>query len=203
MADKGVRPAARALFVERLPQRVNTRAGNTEFRKGIIAKLMDDFVITLPSGSTAYNDAFINARTLALTNPVLAGQLVGLGRPEDKKGGRKPKAKVEAPATAPVNGPPPAWPFPSTASQAAAETPPVAPAVEAAPVVEEPAVVVPGATPQEELDALIAADKEAEALGLVSVFQGDKLVKEDIPLEEAEEMVAAAKKAKKTKLTIV
>lgn len=98
--DKGIRPACNAKFLELIPTRVNTREGNTAFRKTVIAFVMEEFGATLASAATHYNHAFINARALAATNAELAQQLVGLGRPEDKKGGRKPKAKPEAaPAT--------------------------------------------------------------------------------------------------------
>lgn len=98
--DKGIRPAANAKFLELIPTRVKTREGNTAFRKTVIAFIMEEFGATLASAATHYNHAFINARALAATNAELAGHLEGLGRPEDKKGGRKPKAKPEAaPAT--------------------------------------------------------------------------------------------------------
>ena len=85
--DKGIRPAVNRKFVEMLPQRAEI--GNTAFRKNIIAFAMDEFGITLASAATHYNHAFKEAKKVA----ELAPQLEGLGRPEDKKGGRKPKAK--------------------------------------------------------------------------------------------------------------
>ena len=91
--DKGIRPACNAKFLELLPTRVNTREGNCAFRKTVMASIMEDFGITLASAATHYNHAF----KTAVTNNV-AG-LEGLGRPEDKKGGRKPKAKPEAAVT--------------------------------------------------------------------------------------------------------
>ena len=87
--DKGIRVNARNKFIEMMPQRA--AMGNTPFRKGIIAYLMEEFKITLSSAATHYNDAFKEARKV----PELAAQLLDLGRPADKKGGRKPKAKVE------------------------------------------------------------------------------------------------------------
>jgi len=94
--DKGIRPFCNALFMSTLPTRVNSREGNTAFRKAIIAKCMEEFSITLASAATHYNHAFIAARELAKTDETVAAQLEGLGRPEDKKGGRKPKPKAEA-----------------------------------------------------------------------------------------------------------
>lgn len=91
--DKGIRPACNAAFLAALPNRVNSREGNTAFRKNIMAKVMDDFGATLASAATHYNHAFINAKELGKTDAAIAASLEGLGRPEDKKGGRKPKAK--------------------------------------------------------------------------------------------------------------
>lgn len=98
--DKGIRPFAIAKFLELLPHRVNTRQGNTKFRKEVIATLEESFGITHASGATHYNAAFIKVREMAETNGVLKVLLTGLGRPEDKKGGRKPKATNVVVATA-------------------------------------------------------------------------------------------------------
>ena len=99
--DKGIRPACNAKFLAELPSRVNTREGNVAFRKNVMGAVMEDFGITLASAATHYNHAFLNAKEVAKTDAVIDGLLQGLGRPEDKKGGRKPKAKPEA-AVAPV-----------------------------------------------------------------------------------------------------
>ena len=90
--DKGIRPACNAKFLAELPNRVNTREGNVSFRKNVMAAVMEDFGITLASAATHYNHAFINAKEVAKSDAVIEGLLVGLGRPEDKKGGRKPKS---------------------------------------------------------------------------------------------------------------
>ena len=95
--DKGIRPACNAKFLELLPTRVNTREGNCAFRKNVMASVMEDFGITLASAATHYNHAFKHA--VSLNTPGLDG----LGRPEDKKGGRKPKAKPDAVAATPPN----------------------------------------------------------------------------------------------------
>jgi hypothetical protein len=94
--DKGIRPACNAKFLELLGNRENSRTGNTVFRKTVMAFVMDEYGATLAAAATHYNHAFIEARKMAATNPTLAAQLEGLGRPEDKKGGRKPKAKPVA-----------------------------------------------------------------------------------------------------------
>jgi hypothetical protein len=105
--DKGIRPFCDAKFVELLPTRVN---------------VMEAFGCTLASAATHYNHSFIQARK----NPELAALLVGLGRPEDKKGGRKKKvvAVVETPAAAAVT------------TETATETPAQEPVQSEAPAVE-------------------------------------------------------------------
>lgn len=89
--DKGIRPECNRKFAELLPTRVNSREGNTAFRKAVIAHVMEAFGATLASAATHYNHSFISAREEAKTNEELALLLLGLGRPEDKKGGRKKK----------------------------------------------------------------------------------------------------------------
>ena len=86
--DKGIRPAVNRKFVDLLPQRAEL--GNTRFRAEVIAFAMEDYGITLASAATHYNHAFKVAKAV----PELAATLEGLGRAEDKKGGRKPKVKV-------------------------------------------------------------------------------------------------------------
>ena len=116
--DKGIRPFCNAFFAEKLPTRVNTRAGNTAFRKTVMCEIMEQFDITLASASTHYNHSFH-------CGPVPLGQyievefrgrkfkvgpglgldpqlFVGLGREADKKGGRKPNAKVVVSTPAPI-----------------------------------------------------------------------------------------------------
>lgn len=89
MSDRGIRVNVNHKFAELLPQRAEL--GNTRFRAEVIAYAMDEFGITLASAATHYNHAKIEAAKV----PELAAQMEGLGRAEDKKGGRKPKAKVE------------------------------------------------------------------------------------------------------------
>ena len=96
MADKGIRVNVNHKFVELLAERATMAAdatkANTAFRKAVIAYAMEEFGITLASAATHYNHAFKEAKKV----PELAEALAGLGRAEDKKGGRKPKAKVAA-----------------------------------------------------------------------------------------------------------
>ena len=92
--DKGIRPACRAKFMELLPTRAEV--GNTRFRANVMAFIMDEFSITLASAATHYNDAFKKCKEL---NPAL---VEGLGRAEDKKGGRKPKVPVLVGPPAPL-----------------------------------------------------------------------------------------------------
>ena len=87
--DKGIRPFCCAKFNELLPTRVNTREGNIAFRKSVMADVMEAFGIGVASASTHYNYAFQQVKK---SNPEL---VEGLGRAEDKKGGRKPKTQIE------------------------------------------------------------------------------------------------------------
>lgn len=90
--DKGIRPYCNAKFVELNNLRNRGELSNTAFRKSVMADCMEAFGITLASAATHYNHAF---KTVKELNSELVS---GLGRPEDKKGGRKPKAKVVAEA---------------------------------------------------------------------------------------------------------
>jgi hypothetical protein len=83
--DKGIRPACNAKFVELNEQRRRGLMGNTVFRKSVIAWVMEEFGTTLASAATHYNHAF---KTVKELNSELVD---GLGRAEDKKGGRKSK----------------------------------------------------------------------------------------------------------------
>ena len=90
MADKGIRVNVNNKFIEFMPNRAEW--GNKKFRAEVIAYAMEEFGISLASAATAYNTAFIEARKV----PELLAKLDGLGRAPDKKGGRKPKVKVDA-----------------------------------------------------------------------------------------------------------
>jgi len=96
MADKGIRVNVNHKFVELLPQRAEI--GNTRFRAEVIAYAMEEFGITLASAATHYNHAKIEAAKV----PELAAQMEGLGRAEDKKGGRKPKVAATTEVVAEV-----------------------------------------------------------------------------------------------------
>lgn len=107
--DKGIRPAARNKFVELNELRRRGEApytgpkANTVFRKNVMSHLMTEFNISLASAATHYNEAF---KLVKEATPELVS---GLGRPEDKKGGRKAKPKAEAaPAAADGTETPPA-----------------------------------------------------------------------------------------------
>lgn len=95
MADKGIRIACNRKFAELLPQRAEL--GNTGFRKAVMAYIMEEFDISIASAATHYNHSFKKCKA---ENPEL---VKGLGRPEDKKGGRKPKqaAVVDAESIVP------------------------------------------------------------------------------------------------------
>lgn len=80
MADRGIRINVNHKFVELLSTRAES--GNTRFRANVIGYAMEEFGITLASAATHYNHAFKEAKKV----PELAEALLGLGRPEDKKG---------------------------------------------------------------------------------------------------------------------
>lgn len=100
--DKGIRPAARNKFVElnelrrRNVEPFTGPKANTVFRRAVTDFLQTEFGITLASAATHYNEAFQHVKELN------AELVSGLGRPDDKKGGRKPKPKEVIPAAAPV-----------------------------------------------------------------------------------------------------
>lgn len=94
--DKGIRAFARNYFVEqnefrRKGEKFTGPKGNTEFRKEVMCKLMEEFGCSLASAATHYNEAF---KLVKEATPEL---VAGLGRAEDKKGGRKPKANPVSP----------------------------------------------------------------------------------------------------------
>ena len=194
--DKGIRPYAVAAFIAQSPTRINTREGNTAFRKTLMAELMEQFGITLASASTHYNHAFISAKT---THPAFVD---GLGRAEDKKGGRKPKAVVVAAALAAILGD--AAPVAAPAADAVVsdvETPAAA--------VVQGAVTLSDAGAASGLEELLATQgdvsPEAPATQKYSVCKaGDKtVVCNDLTLDEANALIAKAAKAKKSKLELV
>jgi hypothetical protein len=198
--DKGIRPAAIAQFAALLPTRVNTREGNTAFRKSVIAHLEENFGITHAAGATHYNHAFIDARTRAATDPELAALLAGLGRPEDKKGGRKKKAVAPA---APSVIPTPVGALLQNFINAGVVQGPQQPTPEAAVLGEAPDNE---ASPQETVEeAQEEAQPEQATPTLYSVRKVQKgtVVAEGLTLEQANELIAAAAAAKKAKLELV
>jgi len=187
--DKGIRPYAVAAFIAQSPGRVNTREGNTAFRKTLMAELMEQFDITLASAATHYNHAFISAKT---THPAL---VEGLGRAEDKKGGRKPKAKPEVAAVvAPV------------ADEAVTIGELVFPEVTGGD--ETPAAVITPAAAAVGLEEILATQDEVVAAAEVQKYSvckaSDKtVVCNDLTLDEANALIEKATKAKKAKLELV
>lgn len=78
---KGIREFTNQTFARTLPQL--GELGNTEFRREVMAQTILAFGISEASAATHYNHALKQARA---ANPEA---VAGLGRPEDKKGGRK------------------------------------------------------------------------------------------------------------------
>ena len=94
--DKGIRAFANQYFVEqnefrRKGEKFTGPKGNTAFRKDVMCKLMEEFGCTQASAATHYNEA------LKLVRDAAPELVAGLGRPEDKKGGRKKKEVAAAP----------------------------------------------------------------------------------------------------------
>ncbi len=99
--DKGIRAFARTHFATQNALRIKGEApytgakANTAFRKAVMVELMTQFGVTLASAATHYNEALIETRKKT------PDVVLGLGRPDDKKGGRKkketPVAAVEVP----------------------------------------------------------------------------------------------------------
>ena len=171
--DKGIRPACNAKFLELLPTRATI--GNTAFRKNVMFHVIEEFGITLASAATHYNHAFQECKK---ANPEL---VEGLGRADDKKGGRKPKAKVVAEAVATLLG---------TAPEAAATegTPPAATDTATPPVGGEVGEV-------------------GETTATQTVFtvkkKSDNTVIGEFSFEDATALVAKAKAAKKAALYLI
>jgi hypothetical protein len=91
--NQGVRAFTNTKFAEEFTKVKET--GYTEFRRTVMNAAIAQYGISIASAATHFNHAKLE---YAKANP---GALEGLGRPEDKKGGRKPGTKnkvVEAPA---------------------------------------------------------------------------------------------------------
>lgn len=97
--DKGIRPYCNNKFVELNEQRRRGLLTNTVFRKSVMSDCMEQFGITLASAATHYNHAFKHVKELN------AELVDGLGRAEDKKGGRKPKVVAVPELCGPVQPP--------------------------------------------------------------------------------------------------
>jgi hypothetical protein len=188
--DKGIRPFVNAKFAALLPTRVNTREGNTLFRKTVMHSAMEEFGITLASAATHYNHAFIEARKAAETDPALATLLQGLGRPEDKKGGRKPKQQA-APVT------PSIIPVPTTTllQQFLAPAAPAATLISQG-IRENTATHTITVNPVEFIDAQF----QEQAQYKVCKKADGSVVAEGLSFDDAKALVEAAAKAKKAKL---
>jgi hypothetical protein len=195
--DKGIRPFVNAKFIELNVRRKAGELTNTVFRKTVMADAMEQFGITLASAATHYNHA------LQLVKAATPAEVEGLGRPDDKKGGRK-KKEVAAPVAAKL---PSIIPVPtSTVLQnflraIPTPTPPAAVEEETAPeadAVEEEtaqAVEAPAADPN---DAGETAPEQT--VFRVLKKKDGSVVAEGLTLEAAKELVGAAAKAKKAAL---
>ena len=84
---QGIREFTNATFNATLPQLAEM--GNIAFRAEVMNQSIMAFGISVGSAATHYNHALKQAR---ITNPEAVAKL---GRPEDKKGGRKPVHLVD------------------------------------------------------------------------------------------------------------
>jgi hypothetical protein len=79
--SKGIRPFVNASFAKHL---VNlAELGNTGFRRAVMQETMQEFNISALTAATHYNFSLKQQRA---NNPA---SVIGVGRPENKKGGRK------------------------------------------------------------------------------------------------------------------
>lgn len=188
--DKGIRAAARILFVELNEKRRRgefgiTKKADTLFRRAVCDKLCEDFGITMPSAGGAYQEAFRFVRNL---NSELVD---GLGRPPEKNnGGRKKKSTQVAQAVTLLLGYTPAATFEPVEfidEQYEAALMAVAGSIPEAPVVEG----VPNGS-----DELVAVEKTYT----VTRAKDGVVVATGITLGDAEQLVAKAKAAKKATL---
>ena len=85
--SKGIRDFTNANFAKYLPNR--DTLGNAGFRAQVMDETVVNFGISVDSAATHYNHSLKMAR---LANPK---SVEGLGRPEGKKGGRKPLTTVD------------------------------------------------------------------------------------------------------------
>ena len=79
---KGIRAFVNDKFNATLPRL--TELGNIAFRREVMNAAIMEFGISVASAATHYNHAFKEAKEAA------PAAVTGLGRAEDKKGGRKP-----------------------------------------------------------------------------------------------------------------
>jgi len=86
--NQGVRAFTNTKFAEEFTKVKET--GYTEFRRTVMNAAIETFGISIASAATHFNHAKLE---YGKANP---GALDGLGRPEDKKGGRKPGTKNKA-----------------------------------------------------------------------------------------------------------
>jgi len=196
-----IRTAAYHKFVELAPKRLAGEfgaidkylaKGNTGFRiKGVCQYLCDTFGLTMPQTSPHYNFALQVCRgTLkSATLPARPELCVGLGRPLDKLGGRKPNNAKVAPAEAAA----------PAGDQAAAPAAVLgAAAVEAQVVAVEEAAA---ASTEVAVEQQAATETAAELVN-VKRKKDDALVLEQVTREVAEAAIETAKKKKQAALVI-
>ena len=184
---KGIRSSSDALFASNVGMIANPEQGPTKFRRKVMDELMALHGISVSSAATHYNHSF---KKVKAATPEL---VIGLGRAEDKKGGRKPKAVAAAvavvagadagAATEVAAGAVPGAETPAV-EQAAAEPAPVIPLFNVVKV-KDGALVLGGVT-QEVADALVAkaaANPKKAKLSILPVAVPEAAATEDAPTE--------------------
>ena len=201
--DKGIRPVAREYFVQQNELRRRGEGGyvgpkaNTLFRKNVIFHLIEQFGCSVASACTHYNEAF---KLVKAATPEL---VAGLGRPEDKKGGRKRKVQPAQPAPVATVIPTPVTSLlqgflqqPAQPAQPAQPEPVQAATLQVAPVEFIDAQMGTEQFPEE---GETPAPAEQTAFTVKKRSDGS-VVAEGLSFEQAKALVAAAAAAKKAKL---
>ena len=192
--DKGIRPYCNAKFVELNEQRRRGLLTNTAFRKNVIADVMEQFGTTLASAATHYNHAF---KTVKALNSELVS---GLGRADDKKGGRKPKAKQVADAVKAILGdaaPTNFWPVGGFLQLPA----PAVSTLISQGVKENTSTQTVTVNPPAVCE--LTPDAETQTVFVVRKKADDSVVAKGLSFEDARALVAKAAAAKKAKLYLV
>jgi hypothetical protein len=181
--DKGIRSGVDFEFNRLLPQwrEMGGRLPGSNFRHAVVAWAVENYEVTWSSGCTHYNHSLQAAK---VSRPELCE---GLGRAEDKKGGRKTNASKLAAALVAVEA--------ATAGTAA----------DTSEQFQEWVAAVAGAIPETVIDAAATGEVEDTAITVPQTYtvtrvKDGAVVAEGLVLAAAEAMLARAAAGKKAKL---